>query len=120
MDRLKQSKWFRGIAALLLMAFGLSPSLLSGQPEGDEAAAMTGPATPSSCPVTEPNGKQPPTSENVFGRGPGGHGNDQLWTNLWTWGRGSGPGATDARPVRWLAWRHEMAVVAGYSGQADH
>ena len=26
--------------------------------------------------------------ENVFGRGSGGHGNDDLWTNVWTWGEG--------------------------------
>jgi hypothetical protein len=83
MQQLKRSNWFRAIAAFLLMAFGVSPSLLSGQPE-DDAAAMS--AMPPSCPVTKPNGKQPPIGKNAFGRGPGGHGNDEFWTNVWTWG----------------------------------
>jgi hypothetical protein len=85
MHHLKRSNWFRGIAAILLMAFGVSPSLLGEQSTGDVGAVS---ATPSSCPVTEPNGQQPPIGENVFGRGPGGHGNDELWTNVWTWGKG--------------------------------
>src|SRR4051794_17521389 len=49
-------------------------------------AAGTG--TPAVCPVTRPNDRQPPDGENVFGRGPGGHGSDALWTNLWAWGEG--------------------------------
>jgi hypothetical protein len=39
--------------------------------------------------VTQPNGVLPPPGEHVFGRGPGGHGSDELWTNLWTWGVGA-------------------------------
>jgi len=50
------------------------------------------PATPagtlSDCPVTQPNGIQPPPDANVFGRGHGDYGNDVLWTSLWIWGEG--------------------------------
>jgi hypothetical protein len=53
-------------------------------PGGSRAAAD---ATPSPCPVTQPNGFLPP-GENVFGRGPGGYGDARLWTNVWTWGEG--------------------------------
>lgn len=40
------------------------------------------------CPVTQPNGNQPPAEANVFGRGNGDYGNDALWTSLWVWGQG--------------------------------
>jgi len=40
------------------------------------------------CWVTAPNGAQPPEGMTVAGRGPGGHGDDRLWTNLWLWGEG--------------------------------
>lgn len=70
------------VAALLLLATGRHP-MPSGAAR--EAAAV---ATPFACPVTQPNNVQPPPGENVFGRGPGGFGNDELWTNLWTWGEG--------------------------------
>lgn len=89
MHHLTRTNWFRGIAAFLLMAFGVSPSLLARQSEEDAAARSAVVATPASCPVTKPNGKQPPAGENVFGRGRGGHGNDALWTNVWTWGEGA-------------------------------
>jgi hypothetical protein len=45
-------------------------------------------ASPTSCPVTQPNGNQPPPEANVFGRGNGDYGNDVLWTSLWIWGEG--------------------------------
>jgi hypothetical protein len=45
-------------------------------------------ATPSDCPITQPNGIQPPPDANVFGRGSGDYGNDVLWTSLWIWGDG--------------------------------
>jgi glycerophosphoryl diester phosphodiesterase len=67
------------IAVLTLM----TPSSAMSAPDDDAVA------TPPSCPVTAPNGEQPPAGEHVFGRGPGGHGNDALWTNLWTWGVGA-------------------------------
>jgi hypothetical protein len=82
--------WFGGLAALS----GFVITLAAGAPgatlaTGNETAIAAPAATPASCPVTHPNGKQPPAGEHVFGRGPGGHGNDALWTNLWTWGEGA-------------------------------
>jgi hypothetical protein len=50
------------------------------------AGAAISPATPAAtvtsdaCPVTQPNGNHPPGH-----RGPGDHGNDWLWTNLFMW-----------------------------------
>lgn len=110
MQHLKKSEWFQGLAALVLVAFGLSPSLLNRDAESSEAAAMS--ATPTSCPVTAPNDRQPPAGENVFGRGPGGYGNDNLWTNLWVWGEGEvlvppthvqADGSLDG--MKWPWWR---------------
>jgi hypothetical protein len=46
-------------------------------------------ATPFDCPVTQPNGIQPPPGANVFGKGNGDYGNDVLWTSLWIWGEGA-------------------------------
>lgn len=86
---LTRTTWFRTIASIALAAFGLSPSLIAGRPAEVRASdATAAAATPTDCPVTEPNGFLPPIGEHVFGRGPGGHGNDELWTNLWTWGEG--------------------------------
>lgn len=53
-----------------------------------QLAGSTPVASPSPCPVTEPNGAQPPPDVEVAGRGPGGHGNGALWTTLWMWGEG--------------------------------
>jgi hypothetical protein len=39
-------------------------------------------ASPAVCPVTQPNGNHPPDDH-----GPGGYGNDALWTNLAMWSR---------------------------------
>jgi hypothetical protein len=69
----------------MLLALGILLLLTAGIVE---RPAKAEPATASPCPVTLPNGVQPPAGEHVFGRGPGGHGTDQLWTNLWTWGEG--------------------------------
>lgn len=79
------TKGLRGLAALLLAAFATSPARAMVT-SADASKAI---ATPTVCPVTVPNGEQPPVGENVFGRGPGGHGNGGLWTNLWTWGEGA-------------------------------
>jgi hypothetical protein len=70
--------------AVAFIAAIASISAAAGSAEG--TATVMG--TPASCPVTPPNGKQPPEGDNVFGRGPGGHGTEALWTNLWTWGEG--------------------------------
>jgi hypothetical protein len=80
----RRKKVLKGVLALLLAAFGVVPALAGAL--ADDALKAAG--TPVSCPVTVPNGKQPPSGENVFGRGPGGHGNAGLWTNVWTWGEG--------------------------------
>lgn len=106
MWKMTRAALFHRIAGI---ALGLLPALASGYsadglPGGD--------ATPAACPVTIPNGSQPPIGENVFGRGPGGHGNDALWTNLWTWGEGevSVP-ASHVNPdgslggMKWPWWR---------------
>jgi hypothetical protein len=73
---------FAAVVWFLLGAMCLVPD------SGVARASLAAMATPAVCPVTTPNGKQPPAGENVFGRGPGGHGTDELWTNLWTWGEG--------------------------------
>lgn len=53
----------------------------TGSPVASPAASV--------CPITEPNGNQPPPEANVFGRGNGDYGNDALWTSLWVWGEGA-------------------------------
>jgi hypothetical protein len=38
------------------------------------------------CPITEPNGVQPPPGSNAFAVGSGDYGNEYLWTALGIWG----------------------------------
>ena len=69
-------------------------------------------ASPVGCPVTQPNGKQPPPEAHVFGRGNGDFGTDALWTSLWTWGEGAvlvppthvQPDGSFG-PMKWAWWR---------------
>jgi hypothetical protein len=69
-------------------------------------------AAPAACPVTRPNGVQPPLTADVFGRGNGDYGNGQLWTALWTWGEGAisvpahhvQPDGS-LGPLKWPWWR---------------
>jgi hypothetical protein len=71
--------------------------------------ATPGDASPAACPVTQPNGNEPPGA----GRHPGGYGNDALWTNLWMWGEGlvpvepnpDRPGETQG-PGKWAWYRY--------------
>ena len=100
------------------------------------AAASTGnatptvPGTPSVCPVTLPNGNDPPTGENVAGRGDGGYGNEFLWTNLWMWGEnGVGlPGydqhiapTGEFRELKWAWYRYVPGelTIDGHRLDAD-
>lgn len=53
-----------------------------------DLATPTSNEMPFDCPITQPNGVQPPPSANVFGRGGGDYGNEFLWTSLWMWGDG--------------------------------
>jgi hypothetical protein len=55
--------------------FALLTALLSFSSE-----ALVSPEAPSSCPITKPNGNNPPGDS-----GPGGYGNEALWTNLYMW-----------------------------------
>lgn len=66
----------RWIAVLVLIIF-MRPTVGI---DGDAAAASF------SCPVTRPNGLQPPATGNAFMAGRGDYGNAWLWTSLWIWG----------------------------------
>jgi hypothetical protein len=55
------------------------------------------PPAATDCPVTQPNGVQPPAEANVFGRGNGDYGNAYLWTSLWMWGEGVVQAPDDGR-----------------------
>ena len=79
------------------------------QLDGSRAAAS---ATPAPCPVTQPNGCLPPEGENVLDRGRGGHGNNELWTDVWMWGAGKVLVAPDhvgadgsLGEMKWAWWR---------------
>ena len=80
-----------------------------------DVATPTSDATPFACPITKPNGNEPPTTENVAGRGDGGYGNSYLWTTLWMWGRdGVALSANDShvsesgelRELKWAWYRY--------------
>lgn len=69
--------------------------------------------------MTVPNGEQPPPGANVFGRGEGGHGNGELWTNVWMWGEGevlvpaSHVGANGSfGMMKWSWYRHVPGTLA--------
>ncbi len=68
--------WLGAVLLFSLMAVSLT----------DGGASDATPADDQACPVTEPNGNNPPSGETVAGRGEGGYGNDALWTNVWMWG----------------------------------
>jgi hypothetical protein len=55
-------------------------------------------ATPFDCPISQPNGGDPPLDAIVAGRGSGGYGNDALWTTLTMWSEQPGlvPAPNDA------------------------
>ena len=76
------TKWIAlPICALLaIAALGVSGGAARGTPPAV--------ATPFDCPITQPNGNEPPIEANVFGRDNGDFGNDALWTSLWMWGDG--------------------------------
>ncbi len=86
MQRLIGAVWLLALVGLALAANQLWPLVVFHRPAGAAARSALAAATPFACPVTEPNGFLPPPGEHVFGRGPGGHGSQALWTNLWTWG----------------------------------
>ncbi len=71
--------WSVCLGALLLL------SLLAGSRSDGDAHDAT-PGATHACPVTEPNGNNPPPDAIVAARGKGGYGNDALWTNVWMWG----------------------------------
>jgi hypothetical protein len=101
------------------MGLALIPLLIIG----GLAAAAPGPATPflsaspaaspMACPVTRPNGNQPPPDANVFGREAGPFGNDALWTSLGIWGHGAVRVPADhvqpdgsLGPMKWAWYRY--------------
>src|SRR5215218_6066936 len=72
------SMWLGAALLISLMAVSFT--------EGGAHDATPGAGEP--CPVTEPNGNNPPSGETVAGRGEGGYSNEALWTNVWMWGGG--------------------------------
>lgn len=76
------SRWWLVALGALLTAAVLT-SGLSADP-----ATPSPDASPFACPITQPNGNEPPPEANVFARGAGDYGNDVLWTALWIWGEG--------------------------------
>ncbi len=94
---------FSTIGALALLA-AITLSAAAGPTAFSHAASATPAASPSpACPVTQPNGVEPPASANVFGRGNGDYGNDALWTSLWIWGQGEVRVPLDALgPSGWM------------------
>lgn len=82
----KMTRWIaRGALALVLLG-----TLINGW--AADSAMSPGDTTPSAspapCPVTRPNGQQPPPDVHAYGRGAGDYGNEALWTALWLWGEG--------------------------------
>jgi hypothetical protein len=67
-----------------------------GIPVRWELAGATPEASPTPCPVTQPNGNNP----MEMGADPGGYGNESLWTNLWMWGEGEVPAWATARHLQ--------------------
>jgi hypothetical protein len=66
--------------------------------EASDRATPSPAATPFDCPISQPNGNDPPSEAIVAGRGPGGYGNDALWTSLTMWSEQPGlvPAPNDA------------------------
>lgn len=68
----------------------LGPLVSLGAVTAASARSTTSPASPgasplawpATCPVTQPNGSQPPRDANIYGREVGDYGNDALWTSL--------------------------------------
>jgi hypothetical protein len=73
------------IGALLLVMTSILAA--DGGARADTAASPVASSTTEDCPITQPNGNQPPADANVFSRGNGDYGNDVLWTSLWIWGQ---------------------------------
>lgn len=81
------------IAIVALFAFATPGLIETAGATLPEAAAPTSVA---SCPVTQPNGNNPPEFGKTRPPQPydgydGGYGNAALWTNLWMWGEGIVP-----------------------------
>lgn len=94
------SVWLGAVLLFSLMAASLT----------DGGAHDATPAAGEACPVTEPNGNNPPTGATVAGRGDGGYGNDALWTTVWMWGEegvvmpASDPHVRDDGSIAELKW----------------
>jgi hypothetical protein len=73
------------IGALLLVAASILA--VDGGARADTVASPVASPAATDCPITQPNGNQPPPEANVFSRGNGDYGNDVLWTSLWIWGK---------------------------------
>lgn len=81
------------IAIVALLPFAAPGLIETAGATIPEAAAPTSVA---SCPVTQPNGNNPPEFGETIPPQPydgyeGGYGNASLWTNLWMWGEGEVP-----------------------------
>lgn len=78
-------RYVAAIGALLLVMTSILA--VDGGVRADTAASPVASPMVTDCPITQPNGNQPPASANVFSRGNGDYGNDVLWTSLWIWGK---------------------------------
>lgn len=99
------------IGALLVAAITI-PVAGTGVQATTTGSPVASPAV-TDCPITQPNGKQPPPGANVFGRGSGDFGNDALWTSLWIWGEGKVQVPADhvnsdgsLGPMKWAWYRY--------------
>ena len=76
------------MVGVLAVVAAIATSVAMGATSVGQAAPASPVSSPSACPITQPNGVEPPPGANVFGRGNGDYGNDALWTSLWIWGNG--------------------------------
>ena len=76
----------------LIGVFALFVAIAAASVSPSAAAPGSPIATPAACPVTQPNGVEPPPSANMFAQGVGACGNEALMTSLSIYGNGVSTG----------------------------
>jgi hypothetical protein len=104
--------WAIGIVVWCIVGIAAAGTITDATPARSVERTASPAASPGACPVTRPNGVQPPESANIFGRGNGDYGTGALWTSLWVWGEGvvlvpethvNADGSLG--PMKWPWWR---------------